>query len=229
MQNVEYIKGYQDKILRQYVAAYYLIVIASIGFQTYASNNGISSLSAFFQMLVTDLFVGGLCALVFVFNELWPDRLKSKLTYGNLPSDTVFTKMMDGKLDMAGYDSEKAKSLFGCYANERADKQTSEWNLLLRQSQERGEGNVLGAERLQLLTRDIFMSTISLSILTIVGIVIISIWRQTLIEVISVFAFPLIYLGALIVITRIAAKSRADRFASLVLKNAVQNTMQNEK
>jgi len=75
---------------------------------------------------------------------------------------------------------------------------------------------------LQLMTRDICMSTISLLIMTgkvlvVLMIVYMSVWNP-----IKMLAIPLAYLVAMLFVSRTAAKKRADRLVTIVIKNDVQ-------
>lgn len=225
MSNIEYVKNYKEKELRQYVIAYLLIAVASVGFQTQVVCNEVTSLTSFFQMLITDVLIGAICVLVFVFNELCSDRIKSKLVYGKLPSDTVFSDIAENKLDATGFELEKARVMYAELSTAPAAKQTAEWNVLLRKSRDDERGNVVEAERLQLMTRDICMSTLSLLIMTVVTIVVLAIWKRSLYTAIITFWLPVAYLLFMLIITRISARNRVKRFVSIVIKNAVQDNI----
>ena len=225
MADVEYVKGYKDKELRQYVLAYLLVTIASIGFQTKIIGSTAGSFASLFQMIVTDFFVGAICILVLIFNELWPDRIKTKLIYKTMPSDTIFSDISSGKIDATGFDINSARSMYAALASESAAKQTSEWNILLRKARDEGRGNVIEAQRMQLLTRDICMSTVSLLILNVIAVVVLTIVYNDVCLSIKMFSLPLIYLVAMFFITQAAARNRGQRFAILVIKNDVQNSI----
>lgn len=232
MQNIEYIKSYKEKELRQYVIAYLFVAVASVGFQMQITDDCVTSLATLFQMIIIDILIGAICILVFVLNELWSDKLKTKLVYSKLPSDTVFSDIVDNKLDATGFDLDKAKVMYANLSTASPAKQTSEWNILLRKSRDDGRNNVVEAERLQLMTRDICMSTFSLLIMNIVAIVILAIWKNNIYLAINTLWIPVLYLLVMMVITRIAARNRAERFIALVIKNAVQDykddTLQNK-
>ena len=69
--NTEYIKSYREKELRQYVLAYLLIAIACVGFQKQVVGATSVTLESLFTMFITDFFVGAMCVLVLVLNEIW--------------------------------------------------------------------------------------------------------------------------------------------------------------
>ena len=81
---------------------------------------------------------------------------------------------------------------------------------------------MIEAERMQLMTRAICMSTISLLIMTIVVLFILTFIYSNVLIPIKMLYIPLIYLVIMLFVTKRAAKSRADRTAVLVIKNAVQ-------
>lgn len=224
MADIEYVKNYKEKELRQYVLAYLLVTVTFVGFHTITHSGAFDRFEAIFQMIITDIFVGAICVLVLIFNELWSDRTKTKLVYGEMPSGTVFTDIASGKIDATGFDLDKAKELYMALADESESKQTAEWNLLLRKSRETGRGNVIEAQRMQLMTRDICMSTISLLILNIIAIGVLAIVHFDIIFTLKMMAMPIIYLIVMLIITKIAAQNRARRFVALVIKNDVQDS-----
>lgn len=75
---------------------------------------------------------------------------------------------------------------------------------------------------MQLMTRDICMSTILLltmtgKVLVVLMIVYMSVWNP-----IKMLAIPLAYLVAMLFVSRTAAMKRADRLVTIVIKNDVQ-------
>ena len=74
--NTEYIKDYKYKELKQYILAYLLITVASVGFYIKNTIDAGELLSALFSMIAIDTLAGAICALVFILNELWSDKSK---------------------------------------------------------------------------------------------------------------------------------------------------------
>lgn len=64
-------------------------------------------------MIAIDVLVGAICTLVFVLNELWSDKSKTRLVYHQMPSDAVFSDIASGKIDAAGFDLETAQKMYG--------------------------------------------------------------------------------------------------------------------
>lgn len=227
MADIEYIKNYKEKELRQYILAYLLIAIASVGFQTVeelkVSENEVNLMLSIFQMIMTDIFVGAICVLVLILNEIWSDKMKTKLVYWKLPSDNIFTRISMGKVDSTGFELDKAKTIYAHLFTASSSNQTAEWNMLLRKCRDSEHNNVVEAERMQLMTRDICLSTISLLITNIIMIIIFSIINKSICISIKIFLIPIIYLIVMVIITKITSMNRANRFLMLVIKNDVQD------
>ena len=204
--NVEYINDYKYKELKQYVLAYLLIAVASVGFYVKDTIGAVGLLSALSSMIAIDTLAGAICALVFILNEFWPDKVKQQIIYKDMPSDTVF----------------KAKEMFAHLSNAPANQQTAEWNDLLRKCKDAERGNVIDAERMQLMTRDICMSTISLLVMTLIAFGVLAVAYMSLVTAIKILYIPLVYLVIMWFVTKKDAKSRANRIVVLVIKNAVQ-------
>ena len=173
------------------------------------------------------MLAGAICTLVFVLNELWSDKAKTRIIYREMPSDAVFSDIASGNIDATGFDFVKAQSMYAHLSDAAASQQTAEWNKLLSKSRNAGYGNVIEAERLQLMTRDICMSTISLFIMTLIALGILEIVATNKLEPLKMLAIPLVYLVAMFFVSRAAAKSRANRFVAVVVKNAVINDISN--
>jgi hypothetical protein len=193
-----------------------------------ASGSDINAMTSIFQMVMTDIFMGAICVLVMIFNEIWSDNMKTKIVYGQLPSDTVFSRISNGKIDATGFDLDKAQVIYSHLFSASATKQTAEWNKLLRKCRDSGYSNVVEAERMQLMTRDICMSTVSLLIMNIIAVFIFTIESKNICVSIKMFVVPIVYLAVMLIITKVASRNRADRFLSLVIKNDVQDNKDNQ-
>ena len=175
-------------------------------------------------MAAIDVLVGSICVLVFVLNELWSDKAKTKIVYRKMPRDTVFSDIASGKIDATGFDLVKAQRMYTHMSKATANQQTAEWNRLLKKSRDSGWGNVIEAERLQLMTRDICMSTVSLLIMTGIVLVVLVIVSMSVWNPIKMLAIPLMYLVTMLFVSRTAAKKRADRLVTMGVKNDVQSS-----
>lgn len=222
-------KDYRDKELKQYVVVYFLVAVAAIGFYTLSAAKVVGVVSALFEMVAIDVFVGAISVLVIILNELWPDKAKTMIVYEEMPSDSVFSRIAEGNVDSTGFDLEAAKTLYSHLSEESANKQTAEWNMLLKKSREENSGNVVEAQRMQLMTRDMCVSTVSLLIMNLVALALLWMVLGTFWNAIGVLGIPLIYLVAMFYITRSAARNRADRFVMLVIKDDVQRRLCEEE
>ena len=198
-----------------------------MGFYTEESVKNTDLLPSLFSMAAIDVLVGSICVLVFVLNELWSDKAKTRIIYREMPSDAVFSDIASGNIDATGFDLVKAQNMYAHLSDATASQQTAEWNKLLSKSRNAGYGNVIEAERLQLMTRDICMSTISLFIMTLIALGILEIVATNKLEPLKMLAIPLVYLVVMFFVSRAAAKSRANRFVAVVVKNAVINDISN--
>lgn len=223
--NIEYIKDYKNKELKQFVMAYFLVAVAAVGFYALSSVKVVGVLSALFEMVTIDIFVGAISILVIILNELWSDKAKTKIVYKSMPSDSVFSKIATGKVDATGFDLEKAKTMYSHLAEASANRQTAEWNSMLKKSRDEQLGNVVEAERMQLMTRDMCISTVSLLIMNLVALLLLTIVLGNFCGAVKIFSIPLIYLIVMFFITRGAARNRAGRFVMLVIKNDVQREL----
>ena len=231
MSDLEYVKSYKDKELRYYIFAYLLISIASIGFhaiaeiQTSVSCSDTSLQVILLRMVMADIFISAICILVVIFNEVWPDSAKIKLLYWKLPSDTVFTRIFAGKMNASGINIDRARIMFAHLQSASPTKQTTEWNIYYRKCREANQKNIDEALRMQLMTRDICLSTISLLIGNVVAIGALSLLHESFQIAFNMLGLPFVYLIVMLMITRIAANNRANRLTSLVIKNSVQDDM----
>ena len=232
MPDIEYVKNYKEKELRQYVLAYLLITTASVGFQTVAelrvTESDTNTMVSIFQMIITDIFIGAICVLVMIFNEIWPDNMKTKLVYGRLPSDNIFSRISNGKIDSTGFDLDKAKAIYAHLFSASAAKQTAEWNNLLRKCRDSDYSNVVEAERMQLMTRDICISTISLLIMNVFAVIVFAIVNKSICISMKMLGVPIVYLVVMLIVTKTASWNRANRFLSLVIKNSIQDNKDNQ-
>lgn len=76
--NVEYIKDYKYKELKQYVLAYLLIAVASVGFYIKDTIDAVGLLSALSSMIAIDTLAGAICALVLILRRLYCFPTKSQ-------------------------------------------------------------------------------------------------------------------------------------------------------
>ena len=218
-----YVKDYKEKELRQFILAYLLITVASIALHTDFSADNADLLDTLLKMAAMDIWVSGLSVLVVILNEIWPDAMKTEIVYGSMPSDTIFSEIAAGENERC-FDIDVAKQKYKHFSALPPDKQRSEWYKLLHASKEADCGNVIEGQRMQLMTRDICMSALSLLILTLLTVGIFAVLKPADLEYLWLFAVPLLYLGVMFFVTKAAAKNRARRFVELVIKEDLIKT-----
>ena len=106
-----YVKDYKEKELRQFILAYLLITVASIALHTDFSADNADLLDTLLKMAAMDIWVSGLSVLVVILNEIWPDAMKTKIVYGSMPSDTIFSEIAAGKRSFC-FDLDAAKEKY---------------------------------------------------------------------------------------------------------------------
>lgn len=125
-----YVKDYKEKELRQFILAYLLITVASIALHTDFSADSADLLNTLLQMAAMDIWVSGLSVLVVILNEIWSDAMKTKIVYGSMPSDTIFSEIAAGKRSFC-FDLDAAKEKYKDLSALPPDKQSAEWYKLL--------------------------------------------------------------------------------------------------
>lgn len=218
-----YVKDYKGKELRQYILAYLLITVASIALHTDFSADNENLLDTLLKMAAIDIWVSGLSVLVVILNEIWPDAMKTEIVYGSMPSDSIFSEIAAGENEFC-FDIDVAKEKYKHFSALPPDKQRAEWYKLLHASRETECGNVIEGQRMQLMTRDICMSTLALLILTLLTVAIFTALKPDSQECRQMFAVPVLYLSVMFFVTKVAAKNRARRFVELVIKEDLIKT-----
>lgn len=219
--NNNYIKDYREKELKFYILAYLLVSLAAIAFYVRQSLGLAEFVPLIVEMIPLDLIAGVASILVFLLNDLWSDEAKTTIVYKSKPSDTIFSDIAEGKITTSEFDIEIAKQQYFRLAKAKKTAQTMEWNRLLKKSRKSERGNVIEAERQQLLTRDLCISSVSLLIINLVVIVVMSVVFGSFINAIKAFGVPALYIAVMFLLTKAAAKNKANRLVILVIKNDV--------
>ena len=222
-----YVKDYKEKELRQFILAYLLITVASIALHTDFSADNADLLDTLLKMAAMDIWVSGLSVLVVILNEIWPDAMKTKIVYGSMPSDTIFSEIAAEENEFC-FDVDVAKEKYKRFSTLPPDKQSAEWYKLLHARKEADCGNVIEGQRMQLMTRDICISTLSLLILTLLTVAIFTALKPDGQEYWRIFAVPVLYLSVMFFVTKVAAKNRARRFVELVIREDLIKTHMHE-
>lgn len=142
-----YVKDYKEKELRQFILAYLLITVAAIALHTDFSADNADLLDTLLKMAAMDIWVSGLSVLVVILNEIWSDAMKTKIVYGSMPSDTIFSEIAAGKGPFC-FDLDAARAKYKDLSTLQPDKQSAEWYKLLHAGREAECGNVIEGQRM---------------------------------------------------------------------------------
>ena len=216
--NKDYIKDYKYKELRHYILAFFLIAVSSIGLMECDFMSPEKYFETAMSMISMDLLQGAICILVMILNEIVNNTTKAKIVYGVLPSDSIFSDINTGKFKTTDFDISAAKKKYKTHISKPSSQQTMEWNKLLFNARKAESGSVIEAERSQLLTRDLCLSTLTLFILDVICLVVIAILRGSFFEMLKLFAIPLGFLFVMFFVLRKVARNKANRLVSLVIK-----------
>lgn len=168
------------------------------------------------ENLITSAFLSGIvCFLAFVFDSLFSSQLKDILLYlgfTKMPGATIFTRIQEKSLRDVRINIDDAQSHYKeIIENMPSEKekqryQNSKWYSIYVIHKE--EVRVLSVHRDFLLCRDLYTTTVSLAVLTIIMMGV------------SLLPFSWIVLGYLLImlaITNIAAHNKANRFVNTVI------------
>lgn len=208
-------KDYREKELKWYIFAYLflLIGISGQGLITSGGDNGFSSVE---KLLSSSLLAGVICTLGFVFDYLYTAGIKDvllNLGIMTLPGKTIFTRISKGKVSNMRIDTKEAQGKYNDIISAiptdkkaREKYENTKWYALSRMHED--DPRVKTAHRDYLLTRDMYTTTITMLVLTAVGMGA---------NVIQHSWIPIGYLATMLVLTNIAAHARAHRFVNSVI------------
>ncbi|QOX62379.1 hypothetical protein FRZ06_02895 [Anoxybacterium hadale] len=208
------LKSYRENEIKWYVLAYLLLVVVVCYPTTTQSVN--IELATKIETLITSTFLSGIvCSLAFVFDSLFSSQLKDILLYlgfTKMPGATVFTRIQENRLRDLRINIDGAQSRYKEIiesmpsSKEKQRYENSKWYSLYSAHKE--DVRVLSVHRDFLLCRDLYTTTVSLTVLTLIMMAI------------SLLPFSWIILGYLLimlVVTNIAAHNKASRFVNTVI------------
>lgn len=209
-------KNYRENELKWYVFAYLLLLIGIRSNELFSIDNT-DCLTNVEKLLPLTLLAGMICTLSFVFDCLYPVNLKEKLLFlkfiTTMPGKTIFTRISEGKIDDVRFEIEKAQERYKEIINNMpSDKKLKEkyensmWYPLYRKYEK--DPRVEAAQRDFLLCRDLYTTTITMFVLTGLGMKF---------NFIQFSCLPIKYLVTMLFITNIAAYFKAHRFVNSVI------------
>ena len=209
-------KNYRENELKWYVFAYLLLLIGIRSNELFSIDNT-DCLTNVEKLLPLTLLAGMICTLSFVFDCLYPVNLKEKLLFlkfiTTMPGKTIFTRISEGKIDDVRFEIEKAQERYKEIINNMpSDKKLKEkyensmWYPLYRKYEK--DPRVEAAQRDFLLCRDLYTTTITMLVLTGLGMKF---------NFIQFSCLPIKYLVTMLFITNIAAYFKAHRCVNSVI------------
>lgn len=208
-------KDYREKELKWYIFAYLFLLIGTSSPGPTASRTG-EWFDVIDKLLSSSLLAGVICSLAFVLDCLYTAELKDLLLclgLTTLPGKTVFTRISKGKINDMRIDVNGAKEKYndiisGLPSDKKGRKkyENTKWYSLSRIHED--DPRVKTAHRDYLLSRDLYTTTITMFVLTAIGM-----WFKVIL-----FSWILVaYLIAMLILTNIAAHFRAHRFVNTVI------------
>lgn len=208
------LKSYRENEIKWYVLAYLLLVVV-VCYPTTTQSVDIELVTKI-EKLITSAFLSGIiCSLAFVFDSLFSSELKDILLYlgfSKMPGATVFTRIQKKRLSDVRINIDGAQSRYKEIiesipsSKEKQRYENSKWYSIYSAHKE--DVRVLSVHRDFLLCRDLYTTTISLTVLTLIMMGV------------SLLPFSRIVLGYLLVmlaVTNIAAHNKASRFVNTVI------------
>lgn len=208
-------KNYRENELKWYIFSYLLLLIGIRSPELFSTGNT-DWLSNIEKLLSSTLLAGVICTLSFVFDCLYTATQKEALLFlgfTTMPGKTIFTRISQGEINDVRFEIKKAQESYKeIISNLPSDKkpkekyENSKWYALSREHEK--DPRVETAHRDFLLCRDLYTTTITMLVLTAVGMIF---------KIIQFSWFPIGYLVAMLVLTSFAAHSKAHRFVNSVI------------
>lgn len=208
-------KDYREKELKWYIIAYLLLLIGIRNFESMPTDNT-AWLNGIESLLSSALLGGVVCVLSFVFDCLYTSEEKEFLLFlrfTTMPGKTIFTRIAQGKAKDIRFENstaqERYQEIIGNLPPDKKEKRNYEnakWYALSLEHEE--NPRVSNAHRDFLLCRDLYITTITMLILTGAGM---------FAKIIQFDWIPIIYLAALLLLTNLAAHAKAHRFVNSVI------------
>lgn len=208
------LKNYRDNELKWFILAYLFLVIGS-GNPNVIKDTGIEVLSKIESLISTALISGAICSLAFVIDSLYSQKIKDALLYlkiTKMPGTTIFTRIKSGTLKDARFETIQAQRKYEAIINNipanksKSGYENAKWYKIYVLYKE--DSAISSVHRDFLLCRDLYITTISLVVLTVIAMII------------KLIPFSWILLGYLLtmaIITNCAAHNKAHRFVNTVI------------
>ena len=209
------LKSYRENEIKWYILAYLLLSV-SINTPELVTSADIDLITKVEKLFVSALLSGVICSLAFVFDSLYSRNIKDVLLYlgfTKAPGSTVFTRIQNKKLKDTHFEISTGVTYYNriisslpAQKKQRRQFENAKWYEIY--SRHKKDDSINSVHRDFLLCRDLYIATISMTILTSIAMVtklIIFNWIQ------------IGYLLILLLITNIAAHNKAHRYVNTVI------------
>ncbi len=208
------LKSYRDNELKWFILAYLFLAIGSSNPDIIKSSD-IEALSKIESLISTALVSGAICSLAFVIDSLYSQKIKDVLLYlriTKMPGTTIFTRIKSGTLNDVRFETTQAQKKYEAIINNipanksKSGYENAKWYKIYVLHKE--DSAISSVHRDFLLCRDLYITTISLAVLTVIAMTV---------KLISFSWILLGYLLAMAIITNCAAHNKAHRFVNTVI------------
>lgn len=207
------LKSYRDNEIKWYIFTYLLIAVGVYGTNFFQSPISTDACK-FGDLVITATFSGAICTLAFVMDSLFSSKLKETLVFFGkmkVPGASVFSRIKNGKLKDNRFTNAEASQKYRVVIenipeNNAENFENAQWYKLYNKCKE--QGAVVSTHRDFLLCRDLYITTISIFLLSIIGMIS---------QLIKFSWILLIYLGAMLILTNLATHNKAHRFVNTVV------------
>jgi len=215
------LKNYRENEIKWYIIAFLLLLLA-VCYPTSLQGLDVDLATKIEKLLTSSLFAGAICTLAFVFDSIFPANVKEGLLFlgfTKMPGKTIFTRISNNKLKDARFSNTTAKSYyadiiqgFPVDKKDRLSYENERWYKIY--SRHREDERVVSGHRDFLLCRDLYITTISLSMMTVM---------LMLFSFLPYSSFVIAYLAFMLMATNLAAHNKAHRFANTILAVELSN------
>ena len=208
------LKNYRENEIKWYVIAYLLLIVV-VCYPNTMQDADIDWIVKCEAIITSTLLSGVVCALAFVFDSVFSSRTKDALLYlgfTKVPGSTIFSRICDKTISdtrINVFDAQiRYKEVIENMPSlkERQEYENAKWYAIYSRYQ--ADARVMSVHRDFLLCRDLYITTVSLTLLTL------------FMASVALLPFSHILIGYLLimlVVTNLSARNKANRFVNTVI------------
>ncbi len=208
------LKNYRENEIKWYILTFLLIAIGVYGTEFFQTTISPEDTLNYGNLVITVTFSGAICTLAFVADSLYTSKMKECLVFfkkKKIPGASIFSRIKNKKLKDVRLDIDEALIKYqGIIMNlpehNKAEYENSQWYKIYNKY--KTEGAVISTHRDFLLCRDLYITTISIILLSTIGMIS---------QLIKPSGILLIYLSVMLVFTNFSARNKAHRFVNTVI------------